>query len=354
MIGLRKASPYRLAMHWGQSKVHLLLSRSSGRGTFGTLAARSVEVDTADSSNIANAVTGLLAEFEAARPQTYVALSRAQVDVFHVDLPPASPEEMISLVELHMMQHEPDLAQSAIVDFVPVSSSGEEQSRAIVFAATQPTLDFVNETVEAFGGKLESVAVRGLAAFSAIPDVQGSRVQVIPYEQEADLVFAQDNRLVTVRSIRLPDRSEPTYCSDLVAALRRSLMIAGPQRDNDEEPHIILMGREGEASDLSDELKRELLKPVTTVDPCQQLKAEDRPEFSGAFAPLAGMLLDGRPDASVNFLSPRKTATRQLPIRKIAIYAAAAILLLGMLGWSLWQSQKSAQEDVESLEREVA
>ena len=132
MIGLRKSSPYRLAMHWGQSKVHLLLSRTTGRGSFQTLAARSVDVDTSDSNEVSAAAAALLTEFDAARPQTFVALSRAQVDVFHVDLPPASPEEMISLVELHMMQHEPDLAQSAIVDFVPVSDSGAEQSLSLI------------------------------------------------------------------------------------------------------------------------------------------------------------------------------------------------------------------------------
>ncbi len=355
MIGFGKKSLYRLAMHWGQGKVHLLLAQRKHKSQpHELLAARSVVADLENASSLGEEVSRLLDEFHVTRPETFVALSRSQVEVFHIDLPKATPEELVSLVQLHMMQHEQELAQSAVVDFVQVGSD-LGQSRVIVFAAAHSTIDFIKEVVQSFGGQLAGLGVRGLSAFGVLPKGSGSRVLVVPYDAESDIVFAEDDQLITVRSIRLPLRSDPAYSTDLIAALKRSLLIARPHSNEEVKSQIVMAGNADECSELSADLQRDLLLPVSTIDPCVELTSKNKqPVHSSPFAPLQGMFFNSRCDAAVDFLNPRREESRRLPLKKLAIYTTAALLLLGFLGSQLWQTRSLANEEVELLEHQVA
>lgn len=169
MIGFGKPSPYQLALHWTQDQLYLLLAkRRRGSQSLEWIAARSVAVDTSSAEALSQSVAVFLEEFQATRPQTFVALSRSQIDVFHVDLPTATDQELVSLVQMYMLQNEPDLVDSAIIDFVRVRSE-TDQSRVLAYAAMNATLEFVANVVNPFGGNLMKVGVRGLASFGLLP-----------------------------------------------------------------------------------------------------------------------------------------------------------------------------------------
>jgi Tfp pilus assembly PilM family ATPase len=274
------------------------------------------------------------------------ALSRSQVELKPLTLPPAPDDELPEMVRLQAVREFTSLGEDWTLDYLPL---GEEplQPREVLAAAVSPEmLARMSKVFEAAGVEPVRVALRPMAAASLfLRSREGSQyavrllIDVLP--TEADLTVLVDRRVVFTRTARLGGEVLAAVdAKPLVGEIRRTLAGVHSQLQHRRVEGVYLFGATPAHTTLASRIQEELNLPCRAVDPLvgvhlgRELK-QSSPQGLERYAALVGLLLDEvqAVEPALDFLHPHKAPPPPSRKRTYLLAAAAAgfVLLLGGL-----------------------
>jgi hypothetical protein len=289
------------------------------------------------------------------RPEVLVGLSRAQVDVSTLELPPATDDELPELVQNQVLRDAGDIADEGVVDFVPLNTAGDEGRRVFAFIVERRTLDQIKQVCGAASAKPVAVVYRPLACVTLLQRIvrQSQQTMILATVQgsEADLSIIRHGRLVYTRTARLGNTETVEAAANRLALeVQRSLAAASLAPDA-EDQHLYVFGSLDTGEPLVEQLAEKLSCPVSLLDPLRHDHVEGAARYDASrVAPLLGMVHQHvAGEHPIDFLHPRQPPAAPNPWRRIGGYAAVAALLLLCFGYWQWTKRAQANEQLEKL-----
>lgn len=338
------------------------------------LAAKSVSlVDYAQGgqthAEVAESLRAVLEQAGAGRGTVLVGVDRASVELIHLTLPPAKPNELAELVAMQVVAQSQTAEEDALVDFIPLGrptaaadAASAEPVPVMAAVLPRPRMKAVQAACAAAGLKPDRILLRPLAAASLLArrlsPHEGACFLVCPVGSEADLAILVDGRVVFQRTVRLPeDVGEDTIAQRLAAEIHRTLVVAqqGLLNGNTVDQVFIFGGAEEHAL-LVEAIRGELNIAASVIDPFEIAEGPDDapPERPARFAGLLGMILDEADRThAVDFLNPRRPPPRADRRRIAVVLVAAALLAVAGVGYHAWGDIAAADEEIERLTAEI-
>jgi Tfp pilus assembly protein PilN len=282
-----------------------------------------------------------------------------------LSLPPAPPEELPDLVRFQAEREFTALGADAALDYIPLSGDAETPNQVLALALNAAGVTEAGEICEALGVETGRIEVRGCAAAafaSRAGNIASEDIALIvnPLHEEADLVVQSDNKILLLRTVRLPDPSQVEgRLRALVSEIRRTIAAVRQQLTEGQVNRVIICGNEasiGRSPTLSDDLNI----AVTLIDPVAQTptglsSSGVALESLGRFAAVLGMALGEveRHPPIVDFANVRKRAEVRRFSRVHILAAAAAVLALGWFGFHLWQQMAAPTRELAALQNRI-
>ncbi len=316
--------------------------------------------------NIGQAILSALTERGISCSDALVAVGRASIELRVLSLPPAPPEELPDMVRFQAMQSFSAIGEDWPLDFVELESS--EEAHKVLAASISPKLvQQINNTCASGNLVPRRLILRPFAAASLLHRhgtmLDGRATLVVDVlADEADLTVIEDEKVVFMRTVRLPGSDDDELQSRaLVGEIRRTIGAASNQLHGRRVDQFVVCGAADGHASLKRSLGDALSVEVISFDPFDGVRLgralrEHRPENPGRFAPLLGMLADEADGSAhaVDFLHPRR---RPLPPsqkrRNVLIAAAVAALALAIVG-SLWGRLHFLDRDIAAKRAESA
>ncbi len=293
---------------------------------------------------------------------TLVGVGRDNVQIKLLSLPPAPAEELPDLVRFQAEREFTALGSDAALDFIPLSGDAQSTHQVLALALSPAGLTEAREVCQALGVEPDRMPARVCAATSlairagAISAGQVALV-VQPLGEEADLVVQADEKVVLLRTVRLPDSSQPEGRQRaLVGEIRRTIAAVRQQLADRQVNKIVLCGNDA-ALGVSGNIADELELPVTVMDPVAEapagLSSKGVPaESLGRFAAVLGMALaeaDRRPPI-VDFANVRQRIEARRFGRVHALAVAAAAVAVLAFAVHLWRQISEPSREVAELQ----
>ncbi len=345
-----------LAVQWDRENLDFVLAEQQGGA---------VKMRTAGSAPLVNQDGDALPPGEVLRqelerlgvrkPDVLIGLSRSQVDVAPLELPPASDSELPELVLNQVLRDAGDIADEGVVDFVPLDTASDQARHVFAFIVDRGTLDQVKQVCEQAKAKPVAVVYRPLACVTLlrriVPQSQQTMILATVQGGEADLSIVRQGRLAYTRTARLGDmESVEAAAQKLTIEVQRSLAAAS-LTPGAEDQHMYVFGSLEGSERLVELLADNLGVPVSLLDPLRNDPITGAvPENASRIAPLLGMVhehfADGHP---LDFLHPKQPPPPPNHWRRVGGYAAVAALLLICFGYYQWNARANADADLDKL-----
>jgi Tfp pilus assembly PilM family ATPase len=356
-----------LALEWDAREVRVASAVTRGADVvveqaFAIPRADTSATTTAADEDIGPLVSAALAERDITSMDTLVGVGRSSIELRVMNLPPSPPEEQPDLVRFQATQAFAAIGDDWPLDFVPIDS--HDDSVTVLAAAVSPKMvQQIREICESGGLRPERLLLRPFAAASLLDrsDVRTKEsccLMVDLLADEADLTVLFRGQVVFMRTVRLPSGKEnAVQDAAILGELRRTIGAAQNQLAGQRVEQVVICGGEGEYRHLQEAIESKLALDVVTFDPFEAVKLHRdlkraRPEPSGRFAPLLGMLVDEGAGAAhaIDFLNPRRRPQAPSQSRRNVTVGslAAVVLLLGALG--VWIKLRSLDGEIRGLQ----
>lgn len=362
--------PRILAIDWDRREVRGLLVASGPTG-MSVAGAWAVSLATADPSGLSGKQIG--ARLAAAmsgqvggKVTTLVGVGRDNVQMQLLSLPPAPADELPELVRFQADREFTTLGSEAALDFIPISGDAQTPHQVLAVALNAAGMTEAREVCEALGVEPNRIPLRACAAATLVHRsavVAADKVALIvnPLTDEADLTVQTGEKVVLMRTVRLPDPSQAEARQRaLVGEIRRTMAAVRQQLADRKVEQVVVCG-DRDAVDPGGALTAELEAPVTAFDPTAHapsgLASHRVPADSLArFAAVLGMALseaDRRPPI-VDFANVRRRAAARQFGRVHALAAAAAVIAGLWFAAHLWRQVSDPAREVAEIEAEIA
>jgi Tfp pilus assembly PilM family ATPase len=361
--------PRILAIDWDRHEVRGLLISAGATGT-SVAGAWSASLSTADPAGLSGKqIGGRLAAAAAGqiagKVTTLVGVGRDHVQIKLLSLPPAPPEELPDLVRFQAEREFTALGTDAALDFVPISGDAQTGNQVLALALSPAGMIEAREVCEALGLEADRIEVRGCAATafaSRASGIAANEVALIvnPLSEEADLAVQADDKVILLRTVRLPDPSQTEARQRaLIGEIRRTIAAVRQQLTDRQVDKVIICGNEasiGRSSSLADDLK----VAVSLIDPLAQTPAGLSskgvpPESLGRFAAVLGMAVseaERRPPI-VDFANVRKRVEVRRFSRVHILAAGAAAAAVLWFAAHLWQQISEPTRKLAELQNKI-
>jgi hypothetical protein len=294
---------------------------------------------------------------------TLVGVGRDNVQMQLLSLPPAPPEELPDLVRFQADREFTALGSDAALDFIPISGDAQTPNQVLAIALTSEGLTEARELCAALGLEPNRIPLRPCAAAALVlrAGVIGADEVVLivnPLIEEADLTVQWGERVVLMRTVRLPDPGQALARQRALSGeIRRTMAAVRQQLVDRNVDHIIVCG-DATASELA--LVEEVETPITVFDPVAHgpstLARQDIPAESLArFAAVLGMALsesDRRPPV-IDFANVRRQPTAKRFTRTHVLAAVAAAALVFWFASTLWRQLYVPSRELAELNEEI-
>lgn len=335
--------PRLLAIEWDLREARVAVARSGGTNLV-IEQAFSVDLGPRDAGttfadvNVGQKVAAALAARNVGRAETLVAVGRASIELRQLALPTCPLEELPDMVRFQAMQEFTTLAADWPLDFVHLAGS-EDGNLSVLAAAISPTMvTQIQETCQSAEVIPRRLILRPLAAASLLRRRDGHsasecRLMVDLLADEADLTILVDEHVALMRTVRLASSSDPQAQSRaLLGEIRRTIASAQNQLAGRRVEKVVLCGDGSDQDALKQTIEAELSLTVDLFDPFDSSHVDakslpSRPEHTGRFTPLLGMLVDealASPHA-IDFLHPRKRPVPPNTIRRNVFVSATVV-----------------------------
>ena len=297
---------------------------------------------TDDDGEVGESLKTQLSEHGLTRSEAIVVVSRAEVEMREIVIPPAPNNELPEMVRLIARSEFAKLNENWSLDFVPLSDD-ETVKRTVLAAGISPELlTRVNSIAEPSGLKLKHIVMRPYATIDLVKEKildDQARLIVDPNGDTTDMTVTDGTKLLATRTVRIPSSYDANRRSDsLLSEIRRTLASSRKILGEKKVSSVLMFGQEKQNKPLAGNLKShldleiEFLNPLTSVGAPSDLQ---EPEQIERYAALLGSLKQHGSAAShaVDFVNPRKTVVVKPDYSKWYLYGgmALATLLFAML-----------------------
>ena len=244
--------PRLLAIDWDRHEVRGLLVASGPTG-MSVAGAWAVSLATADPSGLSGKQIG--ARLAAAmsgqvigKVTTLVGVGRDNVQMQLLSLPPAPADELPELVRFQADREFTTLGSEAAFDFIPISGDAQTPHQVLAVALNAAGLTEAREVCEALRVELNCIPLRAWAAAAlvhraAVVAADDVVLIVNPLTDEADLTVQTGDKVVLMRTVRLPDPSQAEARQRaLVGEIRRTMAAVRQQLADRQVEQVIVCG----------------------------------------------------------------------------------------------------------------
>lgn len=338
--------PRILAIDWDRHEVRGLLVSAGPTGTSvaGAWVASLATVDPAGLSGkqIGARLAAAMGDAVSGKETALVGVGRDNVQMKLMTLPPAPIDELPDMVRFQAEREFTALGTEAALDFIPLAGDATTANHVLALALNAAGMAEAREICEAIGVEPDHIPVRGCAAAALVHragliDAERVALVVNPLTDEADLIAHAGETVQLLRTVRLPDPSQPEARQRaLLGEIRRTMAAVRQQSAEHQVDQVIVCGSEALAKQ-SDVLAKELDVPVSAFDPTSVaptgLSAKGvTAESLGRFTAVLGMAL-GEADRRapiVDFANVR----RKVEARRFSRVHVLAAAVLGVA--ALW------------------
>jgi len=362
--------PRILAIDWDRREARAVLLASGATGA-SVAGAWAVPLTTADPAGLSGKQIGTrlataISGAATGKVTTIVGVGRDNVQMQLLTLPPAPAVELPELVRFQSEREFTTLGSDAALDFIPISGDSQTQHQVLAIALAASGVSEARELCEAIGAEPNRITLRACAAAAlvhraGVVDAGEMALVVNPLTDEADLTVQSGDKVVLMRTVRLPDPSQTEARQRALLGETRRTMAAVRQQLTDQKVDRVVVCCNGANYDHGKALADELDVPVTVFDPIAHapsgLVSHSVPVVSLArFAAVLGMALnetDRRPPI-VDFINVRRRAEARRFTRIHALAATAAAAALLWCGVYLWRQVSDPARELADLEARIA
>lgn len=197
-----------------------------------------------------------------------VGLPRSQVETIDLLLPPASEQELPTMVRHEVFRRFTDLADTAIIDFIAKPNDADSSHKVEAAVLRSEMVAKIRAIGEAAGHPPSRIVLRSFAIASLFERLTGedhsASLLLNLMDFEADMSVLADGAVQFSRTVRLPDgRKQHPDVERISDEIRRTLAVA-PLESNDEPgvEHVYMFGDLKANNDFIERLAEQLQLPV--------------------------------------------------------------------------------------------
>jgi len=353
-----------LAIDWDAKEARYVAATSRG-ARLEIESAGSVPIEASEAANnrvqVAAALKVALAGKSTRATVTLLSVSRSQVELVSLSLPPAADADLPDMVRNQAMRTNTAIGEDAVIDFVALPGAADATRSITAAALPRARLEQLEAVLTDAAASAKSIALRpyatGALVRCVLDDPQKTCLVVNVVGEEVDLVVLSQGDVVYWRSLRQAGASrDPAAAARLVTEMQRTLVVAAPQLAGRAVESVYLCGGLDEHPALVEAARGAISQEVVLVDPfAAQGGLTDMPEGPGRFASLVGMLVEearGERQA-IDFLSPRQRPAPPDRRRMYILAGAAAALVVLLGGYRMWSTFSALDGEIETLSTEL-
>ena len=305
-------------------------------------------------ANLAAALQRLPQTHKVPLAKTFFAVGGSCAEVMYFTLPPSKEEEIPELLKNQAIRDMPNFSETYAIDFLPLGEASTGPRKVLAVAQSQTELKAIQNVGKVARCKPQKIEYRG-AATAAFVLGSGLLEENAPptlvanlLADELDLVVLKDQKIVYLRSIKLPGLEDPKQLEEKVFQEITRTCAVGLQDESDELiQSVLFLSGEGESATLLEQLRGHSLE-VRSVDPLETARVQvaQKPQFPGRYTALLGMMLveaSGKKPA-IDLLHPK---SKPQPPNYAGI-TLLSVLLFGLILGGLYYWNKTQLKIMEA------
>jgi len=285
--------------------------------------------------------------------RTTVALAREHVGLKRLTLPSIDDNELPEMTRLALRRELPFDAEKAVIDFVPVERT-DSHTTVMAVAVPEDVLETTRAVVKAAGLGIERIALRATGSAALLKrlvreggasvlavDVTGDGVEFCVVEN-GSIRFSRAAGVGSGHATDEAPADAETVADTIVTETRRTWMSYRIVEDAADVGHVTVMG-DADVTQLAAPLIGEMLSAEAHVIDHHPMVSSNGASMDLVW-PLAGLLLEGQRDETIDFARPRQTVDRGAVRRRRLVMAAglAAVALFG--AWTVGRHRIATME----------
>lgn len=344
-----------VVVQWGRADIRYLVA-APGKPRLKLIATGKIERE-ADRDPI-DQLAEVLKEQHVRTRRLVVLLSRADLEVATLQLPPTEEQELPEMVASLIEQEFGDSETDWIVDFT-ISRTGDELvSEVMAFSQSREAQQDLMQRAKAHQMTLEAVLPRGLTSVGLLRQATSlSRprsVAISFVDGQIDLAVLERSRPIFLRSVRVATDDLGELARRSAIEIRRCLAATGDVIEEDHGSHIFVFGNLDQHDQFTEILSSELDSPVSLVNPIDYVTGAEEDLAEGyLLAPLLGAayeVIGGKPD--VDLMHPRQVPKPVHPARRWAFMGAGLAMVIAVAGYYLWSDRMEVHQELVSVQEE--
>jgi hypothetical protein len=351
-----------VVVHWDRETIHFLVATADSKRV------ASKEFGAIPYSAPDNPFTALANHFSSQNihpTRLVVLLSRPELDLFTINLPPSEATEIAALVSAEVEQQLGETLEPPIIDYYVIQESKESGTSGIqvlAFSLNRKELDSIRSQSEAAGFRLQAIGSRHLAPLSLLrqekPSSDSLIVAIHLYPGETELTICLGTEPILLRSIR-NSTDDPERVAEQIALESQRCFTLLPQSVAELTKTWFLFATGDAATKVSQALDTREGISVTSLDPLSQYDVERSSEETSPLthavsAANIGASLDFlNQSLPINLLDPKRPPVPQNALRRWGGLGLLAAVAASFGGYLLLSDVWKLQTEVEKLDAEL-
>ncbi len=366
----RKPGTGRIAVvHWDREQIYFLVVSS-----------RSKMLTAEDVGAISYAAAGmpLLAlanhfrDHSISVQRLVVLLSRPELDLPTLNLPPAEDSELPSLIASEVEQQLGETDEPPIVDFHVVANPKTDRNvgnQVLVFALPAKELSSLQKQVAAAGFRLAAICSRHLAPLGLLHRQRISNetlaVAIHLYTGEVEMAVCRGAEPILLRTIRLSTDDPARVAEQIWMEMQRCLTLL-PQETAELQLGWYVFATSDAARQVASALESRGESSIHTIDPLVdwEFKAARESNSVGSAREASDITITSAANAGaawdfvndvlpVNLLAPKQAPKPKNPMHRWAAIGAGAASVLAIAAYFLFSDVWQLQIEVDTLQKEL-
>ncbi|MFM2095595.1 MAG: hypothetical protein RIS70_2719 [Planctomycetota bacterium] len=262
--------------YWDRAEVHYFVSCRRAKSIRPLAAGSLVRVPETDP---VEQLASHLASSKLACRRIVLLLSRSELELSTLNLPPAEPDEIPSLVAAEVEQQFGDSTTAPLVDYFVVPGAAGSTTDVMAFSLSSELVSRWQETVRRTGMQLAAISSRQLAPLGILRrrgDLQlPLSVAISLYSGEVELTLCKRETPLFLRTLRVSSDDPRTLAEQIVLEIQRCIALTSGL-DRAGAPELLLFGREEEHRGLVEALQEQPIGSLKVVHPLQDWPESER------------------------------------------------------------------------------
>jgi Tfp pilus assembly PilM family ATPase len=304
-----------------------------------------------DELSLAARLRETLDESEIACKSAMLLLSRPQIESVSETLPPASKEELPSLVASAVAQESED-AEEKIIDFMVTGVAADESVDVLAMTCDRSTVEEYITDFRASGFSLPVISYAGLGAVELLGEVAHQKLAIavsITFGQNVtNIAVLRAARPVLFRTLHRSYDSTSDYAEALASELDRTLAFIGA--GDKDSVHFYMVGCGDELREIASLLAEEIASSVSITGVVDLVDDSAIKPYANAsyYANLIGVasaVIHDRLD--INFAKPREISKASRFSRRSVLWSSIAAIAFVVLGYAFYSQRSEELAEIE-------